>query len=198
MHRLKHPPQHAPGWGLEHWHHPSQGQGALQHWGLRQQLRPSRKHPKQQAWGRGAEPAPSTAAAACRGSLLRRGLPNTRPGSPRDAAPSERLAGCVARHGRRKSVGRQAAKNCALGHQAGLGGSPDLGRESIGPPCSDRAGGGAGSWSHRAPRAAGATAALPLLREHGDRLGHCRRLDTTPGTKSRRTDRSGHRRESWL
>lgn len=58
---------------------------------------------------------------------------------------------------------RQAAIRCASGHRAGLGRFPDLGRESIGPPCprapcSDRVGGGAGSRSRRAPRAAGAMA----------------------------------------
>lgn len=111
-----------------------------------------------------------------------------------------------AKHGRKKSAGRQAAKYRASGQQAGLGGFPDLRREDIGPPprprvpCSKRAGGGAGSRSHRAPRAAGAAAgqALPLLREYGDQLGHCRQLDATPGTKSRPTDRSGHRGESRL
>lgn len=51
-------------------------------------------------------------------------------------------------------------------------------------------------WSRRAPGAAGAKA--ELLRERRDQLGRRGRLDTTPGTTTRPTEHSGHRRESRL
>lgn len=193
-------PSTAPGWGLDtsiilpNAREPCSAGGSGSS---------SNLHINTPSMGLGARPALSTAVAAHRGSLLRRGLPNASPGSPRDTAPSKRLAGCEARHGRRKSAGRQAAKPCTPGHLAGLGGFPDLGRESIGPPAPGHPA-ATGQQEEQDPEPQGTQGcgchgrAVLLPQEHRDRLGHCRWLDTTPGTKSRPTEHSGHRRESWL
>ena len=178
-HRLEHPPQHGSRVGF----------GALA---------PSLPRP-----GDANSRAGSSAGAEHRCNCSQRlraaaGAAEHRPRPPRDTALGRRAAGCPARHGRRTSTGRQAAEQrCVSGHRAGLGGFPNLGRDSI-VPLQRQGGGGPG------PGAAGHPGLRVPWPSHvaaaGARgpAGSLQALDTTPGTKSRPTDRSGHRRESRL
>lgn len=188
MYRLQHPPppQHIPWMGFAELAPSFPRPGSPVAPGAPQHLQPARKHPAQRAWGRGAQPALSTAAAARGGSLLRGGC-QTSPGSPRDTAPSRQLAAWRGMGGGGGVWGGRQPSTALWGTREDFPPLQRQGRRRRGDPQPQST---QGSGCHGR--------AVPLLRERGDRLGHCGWLDTTPGTESRPTDRSGHRRESWL